>query len=47
MITTILIVLQKYLSDEEFYQIFGMQKQDFHSMPKWKQFELKKVKKLF
>ncbi|CAN0502590.1 unnamed protein product [Discosporangium mesarthrocarpum] len=38
---------EQYLSDEEFYEVFGMTKADFAAQPKWKQQSQKKSKGLF
>merc|ERR1712007_82802 len=38
---------EKYLSDEEFQNLFGMPMVEFHAFPNWKQQKLKKEKKLF
>ncbi|KAK3752621.1 hypothetical protein QZH41_018816, partial [Actinostola sp. cb2023] len=40
-------IREKYLTDEEFFQVFGMDKHDFHAKPKWQQLDMKKKKKLF
>lgn len=38
---------ETYLCDEEFYEIFGMNKEEFALLPRWKQVNLKKSKELF
>ncbi|XP_032073181.1 villin-1 [Thamnophis elegans] len=38
---------EQYLSEEDFFQIFGMSQQDFAALPLWKQTSLKKAKGLF
>ncbi|XP_042356291.1 advillin [Plectropomus leopardus] len=38
---------EKHLSDSDFYDVFGISKDDFASMPGWKQLNLKKEKGLF
>uniref|UniRef100_A0A8C6USM8 Advillin n=1 Tax=Neogobius melanostomus TaxID=47308 RepID=A0A8C6USM8_9GOBI len=38
---------QKHLSDSDFSEVFGMAKQDYFSLPQWKQSKLKKDKGLF
>ncbi|XP_031553548.1 gelsolin, cytoplasmic-like [Actinia tenebrosa] len=40
-------IKEKYLTDEEFANIFGMEKHDFDAKPRWKQIDLKKKYKLF
>ena len=39
--------LEKYLNDEDFEQVFGMQRSDFENLLKWKQIQLRKSKQLF
>ncbi|XP_023931088.1 supervillin-like [Lingula anatina] len=39
--------LESYLSDEEFEEILHMTKEEFYSLPKWKQSDLKKPAGLF
>lgn len=39
--------LEAYLTDEEFQEVLGMKKEEFYSMPSWKQTELKKTCELF
>lgn len=41
------LVFQAYLSDEEFQTIFGMTKEAFYKLPKWKQDMQKKKVDLF
>lgn len=41
------IYKEKYLTENEFYQIFGVSKETFYKKPKWKQLELKKQVGLF
>ena len=43
----VVVVSQKYLTDEEFAKIFGMEKHEFDAKPRWKQIDLKKKYKLF
>ncbi|XP_029287630.1 advillin isoform X1 [Cottoperca gobio] len=38
---------EKYLSDSDFNNIFGITKDDFASMPRWKQLKIKKDKGMF
>uniref|UniRef100_A0A8B9JMW1 Advillin n=1 Tax=Astyanax mexicanus TaxID=7994 RepID=A0A8B9JMW1_ASTMX len=38
---------QKHLSDEDFQFIFGMSKNEFSSLPQWKQLNIKKKNKMF
>ena len=38
---------EEYLSDSEFVQVFGMDRDQFSSMPGWKQVNLKRSKHLF
>ncbi|CAM9327892.1 unnamed protein product, partial [Choristocarpus tenellus] len=38
---------EQYLSDTEFFEVFGMSKADFLAQPKWKQQSQKKAKSLF
>ena len=38
---------EKYLSPEDFQEIFGMDKESFYQMPKWKQTKAKRANKLF
>uniref|UniRef100_A0A7N8XQX5 Advillin n=1 Tax=Mastacembelus armatus TaxID=205130 RepID=A0A7N8XQX5_9TELE len=38
---------EKYLSDSDFINVFGITKDDFVSMPRWKQLNLKKEKMMF
>ena len=38
---------EEYLSDTEFAQVFGMDRDQFSSMPAWKQIALKRSKSLF
>ncbi|XP_068576392.1 advillin [Cebidichthys violaceus] len=38
---------EKYLSDSDFNHIFGITKDDFASMPQWKQLNMKKEKGMF
>ncbi|KAG8125259.1 hypothetical protein E2320_020587 [Naja naja] len=38
---------EQYLSEDDFFQIFGMSQQDFAALPSWKQMSLKKEKGLF
>ena len=38
---------EEYLSDQEFNQVFGMEKEDFYNLPAWKKQSLKKSKNLF
>uniref|UniRef100_A0A8C2WWA0 Advillin n=1 Tax=Cyclopterus lumpus TaxID=8103 RepID=A0A8C2WWA0_CYCLU len=40
-------VFQKHLSDSDFNHVFGITKDDFASMPRWKQLNMKKVKGMF
>ena len=39
--------LQRYLSNEEFFLVFDMERTEFESLPRWKQVQLKKEKGLF
>lgn len=39
--------LEKYLSEEEFQEVFKQSKEEFYAMPKWKQHDKKKSLKLF
>ena len=39
--------LQKYLTEEDFLQVFGISVHDFKGMPAWKQANLKKKVDLF
>jgi FtsH-binding integral membrane protein len=41
------LIFQAYLSDEEFQTIFGVTKEAFYKMPKWKQDMQKKKFDLF
>lgn len=38
---------ENYLSNEEFFLVFDMERTEFQSLPRWKQVELKKEKGLF
>jgi len=38
---------EEYLSDAEFSQVFGMEKEEFYGLPGWKQTNLKKSRQLF
>uniref|UniRef100_A0A8C2WQM7 Advillin n=1 Tax=Cyclopterus lumpus TaxID=8103 RepID=A0A8C2WQM7_CYCLU len=38
---------EKHLSDSDFNHVFGITKDDFASMPRWKQLNMKKVKGMF
>jgi len=38
---------EEYLSDAEFEQVFGIDKEEFKSMPAWKRINAKKSKGLF
>ncbi|XP_035243065.1 advillin [Anguilla anguilla] len=38
---------EKYLSDEDFCDVFGITKDEFFSLPQWKQLNMKKSKGLF
>ena len=38
---------EEYLSDQEFVQVFGMDREQFTAMPAWKQVNLKRSKQLF
>ncbi|XP_026521317.1 villin-1 [Notechis scutatus] len=38
---------EQYLSEDDFFQIFGMSQRDFAALPSWKQMSLKKEKGLF
>jgi len=40
-------VLEKYLAEDEFAQIFKMSIEEFNALPSWKKIELKKVAELF
>ncbi|XP_011473740.1 advillin [Oryzias latipes] len=40
-------VKEKYLSDGDFFNVFGISKDDFVRLPQWKQLKLKKEKGLF
>jgi len=42
-----LFLLQYYLSDADFHEIFGKSKHEFYQMPKWKQQNEKKQCGLF
>ncbi|RVE72778.1 hypothetical protein OJAV_G00041410 [Oryzias javanicus] len=41
------VLKEKYLSDGDFIDVFGISKDDFVSLPQWKQLKLKKEKGLF
>lgn len=47
MVITSCLALQAYLSDEDFQTIFGMTKDAFYQLPKWKQDMQKKKADLF
>jgi hypothetical protein len=36
-------MLEKYLSDEDFFKVFGCTKEEFARKPAWKQMEMKKA----
>lgn len=38
---------EKYLSDDEFVEVFGITKEEFYSLPKWRQVNQKKKAELF
>jgi hypothetical protein len=38
---------EAYLSNEEFQNVFGMSKDAFYNLKKWKQQDLRKAKSLF
>lgn len=38
---------EHYLSNEEFFSVFDMERTEFDSLPRWKQVQLKKEKGLF
>lgn len=38
---------ERYLSNEEFFLVFDMERTEFESLPRWKQVQLKKEKGLF
>jgi hypothetical protein len=39
--------LESYLADDEFQSVFGMGREQYSVLPKWKQANLKKSKRLF
>ncbi len=41
------VILQTYLSEEEFQKVLGVTIHEFKSMPKWKQNDFKKKAGLF
>lgn len=41
------VAQEEYLSEAEFEQVFGMDKEDFRAMPPWKRINAKKAKGLF
>lgn len=41
------LIIESYLSDGEFHEVFGMNKTNFYSLPNWKQRELKQTAGLF
>lgn len=45
--TVLFICLQKYLSDSDFNDVFGITKDDFVSLPRWKQLNMKKERGMF
>lgn len=40
-------VLQKHLSDSDFGSVFGLTKDEFEGLPRWKQLNMKKEKGMF
>lgn len=36
------LLKETYLSDEDFYEVFAMSKEDYEKKPKWKREEIKK-----
>lgn len=40
-------VREQYLTEEEFDKVFGMSRDKFNNMPKWRQVDAKKRVKLF
>jgi len=38
---------EKWLNDEDFFKVFGMNKEEFYEMAPWKQNNLKKSKGFF
>ena len=43
----IVLYFQSYLCDEEFQAVLGMKKEDFYSLPTWRQIKKKKQVGLF
>lgn len=41
------LCVQKHLSDSDFSSIFGMTKDEFAGLPRWKQLNMKKEKGMF
>ena len=41
------LIIESYLSDQEFQEVFGMNQTNFYSLPNWKQRELKQSAGLF
>lgn len=41
------VYLQKHLSDLDFSSIFGITKEEFAGLPRWKQLNMKKDKGMF
>lgn len=41
------LLFQKYLSDSDFIKVFGITKDNFVTLPQWKQLNLKKEKGMF
>lgn len=41
------LCFQKHLSDSDFSSIFGITKDEFAGLPKWKQLNMKKEKGMF
>lgn len=39
--------LERHLNNEQFEEIFGMDRQTFYELPEWKRIEYKKIAKLF
>jgi len=46
-IVRVTVCWQLYLSDEEFVQVMGCQRNEWSKLPKWKQSQKKKAAELF